>query len=181
MLDPLIFLHLPKTAGTSFKFILHEVLPPGTVLSEVNSDPNLGVVRALMAMGPGQRRNLKAVAAHVPYVLHTLLPRANYATTLREPVARVLSTFYFAKSRTEFEFSKKIAVGMTIGEFAADIFNDNTQVRRLMKYPDVRRDDVFFHPPAGQLTRAHLDDAKDTGTHRPENRCRPRMATDQAA
>jgi hypothetical protein len=158
----LIFLHIPKAAGTSFKFALQELLPPETLIYAVNGDPNIVVVRALMAMDPQQRAKLKAIMAHVPYGLHTLFPGARYVTLLREPVARILSTYYFLKSRTEFEFSKKIAAGMTIDEFAVDVFNDNAQVRRLMKYPDISRDDVFFHPPAGQLERAHLDDAKDT-------------------
>jgi hypothetical protein len=162
MLHPLIFLHLPKAAGTSFKFALQELLPPGTLMYAVNGDPNREVVRALMAMDPKQRAELKAIMAHVPYGLHTLFPRAKYVTILREPIARVLSTYYFAKSRTEFDFSRKIAAGMTIEEFAADVFNENAQVRRLMKYPDISREDVFFDPPAGQLTHAHLDDAKDT-------------------
>lgn len=162
MLHTLIFLHLPKTGGTSFKFALQELLPPGALIYEVGGAPNHEVVRALMAMDATRRAQLKAVMAHVPYGLHTLFPGAKYVTMLREPIARVLSTYYFAKSRTEFEFSKKIAAGMTIEEFAADVFNDNAQVRRLLKYRDISRDDVFFDPPAGRLKSDHLDDAKDT-------------------
>jgi hypothetical protein len=162
MLHPLIFLHLPKAAGTSFKLALRELLPLGTLISEVNGSPDLEVVRALTTMDPQQRAKLRAVMAHVPYGLHTLLPKAKYVTVLREPISRLLSTYYFAKSRSEFEFSKKIAAGMTIEEFAADVFNENAQVRRLMKYPDISREGVFLDPPAGQLTRTHLDDARDT-------------------
>jgi sulfotransferase famil protein len=162
MLHTLIFLHLPKTAGTSFKFALQELLPPGALLYEVGGAPNHEVVRALMAMDASQRAQFKAIMAHVPYGLHVLFPEAKYVTMLREPVARILSTYYFAKSRTEFELSNKIAAGMTVEEFAADVFNDNAQVRRLLKYPDISRDDVFLDPPAGQLKSAHLDDAKDT-------------------
>lgn len=162
MLHTLIFLHLPKAAGTSFKFALQELLPPGSLLYEVGGAPNHEVVRALMAMDANERARFKAIMAHVPYGLHVLFPEAKYVTMLREPVARILSTYYFAKSRTEFEYSKKIAAGMTVEEFAADTFNDNAQVRRLMKYPDISREDVFLDPPAGQLTSAHLDDAKDT-------------------
>ena len=162
MLHTLIFLHLPKAAGTSFKFALKELLPPGALLYEVGGAPNHEVVRALMAMDANERARFKAVMAHVPYGLHVLFPEAKYVTMLREPVARILSTYYFAKSRTEFEFSKKIAAGMTVEEFAAETFNDNAQVRRLMKYPDISREDVFLDPPAGQLNSAHLDDAKDT-------------------
>jgi hypothetical protein len=159
----LIFLHLPKAAGTSFKAALLEMLPLGSVISDHPSGaPVHQVVRAVMAMAPEQRSGLRAVLAHVPYGLHTLFGEAQYVTILREPVARVLSNYYYAKSRTDFDIGKKIAAGMTIEQFAADVYSDNAQVRRLMKYTNISREDVFSDPPAGQLTRTHLEDAKDT-------------------
>jgi hypothetical protein len=156
MPSTLIFLHLPKTAGTSFKSaLLAETL--------VSDFPGIHeVVRRVMAMDPKQRDKLRAVIAHQSYGLHTLFREARYVTILREPIARLLSNYYFAKSRPELEIAGKIAAGMTIEEFAADVYSDNTQVRRLMKYPDISREDLFSNLPAGQLTRANLDDAKDT-------------------
>jgi hypothetical protein len=161
-LRAVLFLHIPKTAGTSFKLALRDCLPAGRLMFDVNGAPNHEVVESLFAMAPERRARLKVIGAHVPYGLHELFPGAGYVTLLREPIERVLSTYYFAKSRTELRWSREIADGMTIEEFAEDVFNDNAQVRRLMKYSNIARADVFEHPPAGKLTRAHLDDAKDT-------------------
>lgn len=108
MLHTLIFLHLPKAAGTSFKFALQELLPPGALLYEVGGAPNHEVVRALMAMGANERARFKAGMAHVPYGLHVPFPEAKYVTMLREPVARILSTYYFAKAGPNSNSAKRL-------------------------------------------------------------------------
>jgi hypothetical protein len=52
-----------------------------------------------------QRRLLRAILAHVPYGLHNLFDAARYATILREPVARILSNYCYAKYRLDFDIS----------------------------------------------------------------------------
>lgn len=94
-----IFLHIPKTAGTTLNRIIEGQYSPFEIFT---MDPYR--IRAtperLKRLSEGRRRRLRVVRGHMFYGIHEFLPQgATYITMLRDPVARALSTYYFILRR----------------------------------------------------------------------------------
>jgi Galactose-3-O-sulfotransferase len=95
----LIFLHIHKTAGTTLNRILDWQYNPFSIFT---IDPyNIRATADRFKSLPEQRRRrLEVVRGHLFYGIHKYLPQGgNYITMLREPVARLLSTYYFILRR----------------------------------------------------------------------------------
>ena len=90
---PLVFLHLPKTAGTTLKAIIEGVYTPERVL---NLRVAQGGIRRLLAMPADKRTRYDIVAGHLDWRVTTLLPASRVITVLRDPVDRFLSWYYYA-------------------------------------------------------------------------------------
>lgn len=91
-----IFLHIPKTAGTSLVQMMKAALPPGEYLDLYGVNRTTDVlVRDLAALSPERKAKIRFAAGHqVWYGIHEALQRpARYITFLRSPVARVLSCY----------------------------------------------------------------------------------------
>jgi hypothetical protein len=104
----LIFLHIPKTAGTTLNRIIEWQYNP---LAIFTMDPYR--IRAtperLRTLSEARRRGIKMVRGHFYYGLHDLLPQGGtYMTVLREPVARFLSAYYFLQRRPLHPMHRKV-------------------------------------------------------------------------
>jgi hypothetical protein len=93
-----IFLHLPKTAGTT----VNRLIEWEYRLSEMYSiDPVLFEWSAahLRKLPSWRLRKIRMFKGHMTFGLHEVLPQpATYITVLRDPVDRVISAFYFMRS-----------------------------------------------------------------------------------
>ena len=93
--EAVIFLHIPKTAGTTLNRIIEWQYNP---LSIFTVDPyriRATIVR-FKTFSEQRRRRFRVVRGHLRYGIHEFLPQgATYITLLREPAARLLSTYYF--------------------------------------------------------------------------------------
>jgi len=96
--EAVIFLHVPKTAGTTLNRLIEWEYP----LFEIYSvDPVFFRWSALHLWQLPVRRLKKTrmFKGHMLFGLHKILPqRATYITVLREPADRVISAFYFMRS-----------------------------------------------------------------------------------
>ena len=104
----LIFLHIPKTAGTTLNRIIEWQYNP---LSIFTMDPYRirATVDRLKTLSEQRRRRLQVVRGHLFYGVHELLPQgATYITMLREPVARFLSSYYFIQRRPFHPMHRKV-------------------------------------------------------------------------
>ncbi len=104
----LIFLHIPKTAGTTLNRIIEWQYNP---LAIFTMDPYR--IRAtperLGKLSEGRRRRLRMVRGHLYYGIHELLPQGGtYFTMLREPVARFFSSYYFIQRRPLHPMHRKV-------------------------------------------------------------------------
>jgi hypothetical protein len=116
-MDPraLIFLHIPKTAGTTLNRIIEWQYSPFEIFT---MDPYR--IRAtperLKRLPEGRRRRLRMVRGHMFYGIHEFLPQgATYITMLRDPVPRALSAYYFILRRPLNPFHRKVKKeGLTI-------------------------------------------------------------------
>jgi hypothetical protein len=96
--EAVIFLHLPKTAGTTLNRLIEWEYP----LSRMYSiDPVLFTWSAahLRRLSRNRLKKTCMFKGHMLFGLHEVLPQpATYITVLRDPVDRVLSAFYFMRS-----------------------------------------------------------------------------------
>jgi len=97
--EALIFLHIPKTAGTTLNRIIEWQYSP---LAIYTMDPHRirATAERFKRLPEARRRRLQVVRGHLFYGIHEFLPQgATYITMLRDPVARLLSSYYFILRR----------------------------------------------------------------------------------
>ena len=96
--EAVIFLHLPKTAGTT----VNRLIEWEYRLSEMYSiDPVLFKWSAghLRRLPPERLKKIRLFKGHMLFGLHEVLSQpATYVTVLRDPVDRIISAFYFMRS-----------------------------------------------------------------------------------
>jgi hypothetical protein len=96
--EAVIFLHVPKTAGTTLNRLIEWEYP----LFEIYSvDPVFFRWSAshLWQLPARRLKRTRMFKGHMLFGLHKILPqRATYITVLREPIDRVISAFYFMRS-----------------------------------------------------------------------------------
>jgi hypothetical protein len=106
--EALIFLHIPKTAGTTLNRIIEWQYNP---LSIFTLDPYRfrATAERFKTLSEERRRRFRVLRGHLYYGLHEFLPQgATYITMLREPVARFLSSYYFILRRPLHPLHRKL-------------------------------------------------------------------------
>jgi hypothetical protein len=100
----LIFVHIPKTAGTSFKSLLNKVYTPSeTIVIDSSSwykDTNYSLLSNRSCL-PGAQQiqpssSIKYIVGHfnADHFIN-LYPNANYITWVRDPIQRLLSNYNY--------------------------------------------------------------------------------------
>lgn len=93
---PLVFVHIPKAAGTSLKDLIARVYAGRPSLFFTPGD---GRLERFAALPPASRAGCAVVAGHEPFGLHRVFDgtgaRPAVITVLREPVARVISLYNY--------------------------------------------------------------------------------------
>ena len=129
--EALIFLHIPKTAGTTLNRIIEWQYSP---LAIFTMDPHRirATAERFKRLPEARRRRLQVVRGHLFYGIHEFLPQgATYITMLREPVARLLSSYYFVLRRPLNPLHRKLKKERLGVEDCIRLFPDrnNTQCR----------------------------------------------------
>lgn len=93
-----IFLHVPKTAGTTLRSILVDVYGPDRILNGYQYPSLVSAAAYVNSLDETSRSNAEIFASHLEFGLHRHLSgNSQYITILRNPIDRVLSTYYFMK------------------------------------------------------------------------------------
>jgi sulfotransferase famil protein len=94
----LIFCHVPKTAGTTLNRIIESQYNPLRIHSIPGAKRIVGIER-FKRLPERRRRRIQVLKGHIEYGLHAYLPQpSTYMTMLREPVAQVISSYYYGLS-----------------------------------------------------------------------------------
>jgi Sulfotransferase family len=96
--EALIFLHLPKCAGTTLNRIIEWEYDPMRVFS---IDPIffLWSYKKLNRWPTRRLGRMQVFKGHMPFGIHRRLPQpSTYITFLRDPVERVISAYFFARN-----------------------------------------------------------------------------------
>jgi hypothetical protein len=90
----LIFLHLPKTAGSTLARVIEQQYPAGAVLALYDSATG----EELRSIPEDRMRRLRVVMGHFYFGAHRFASRpATYVTVLRDPIERVISHYYYVR------------------------------------------------------------------------------------
>lgn len=118
-----IFIHIPKTGGTTLNTIFKSQYEPKQYL-----DHNFYIdrVTSFDQLTAAEKESIEAVAGHYFYGTHEYFPKAHrYFTMLRDPVDRVLSLYYFLQTYPGYERVRE----MTLEEYVkaeAEAYNFQT-------------------------------------------------------
>lgn len=152
----LLFIHVPKTAGTTIDSVLHRQFPAEQIYT-VRKDIQ-GSYKAYVEMDPGKRAHFRVVKGHIPFGVHEHVPGPYaYFTFLREPIDRTISHYYFLRRKTTHPLSDKLGeYGLSLKEILElelDKMMFNAHTRLLSG--------AWYEPMPGKCTREHLEQAKE--------------------
>jgi len=86
-----IFVHIPKTAGTTLYQIIDRNYAPDAIHTARPAD----MVRAIKTLDDARKAKIRILRAHAGFGLHESLPGPwAYFTILRDPIERVISYYY---------------------------------------------------------------------------------------
>ncbi|HUH94031.1 MAG TPA: sulfotransferase family 2 domain-containing protein [Casimicrobiaceae bacterium] len=92
---PWLFLHVPKTAGSSVYSILRTLLKPPELLK---LHPDGETLRRIRALPVPHRARLRMLYGHVDvHITRQIVPLQRCVTLLRDPVQRIVSYYAFAR------------------------------------------------------------------------------------
>lgn len=160
MPDQLIFIHIPKTAGSSF---LSTVLKPNLGSEEIYRVSG-GFIGPLKQGELTRMRQVSLVYGHVPYGIHLLTRQpAQYITFLRNPLDRAISWYYWIKDLERVDLFRRhplrnYADSVSIKEFYENRTHSNEQTRYLAG-PFSKG--LYALWPFERLDRWHLKRAKN--------------------
>jgi len=153
--DTIIFLHIPKTAGTTLDRILHQEYEPQQIY-------NLGQtvqksIRAYQELATEEKEVIRIVSGHTPYGFHKYVPGSStYFTFLRDPVDRVVSFYHFVKNQEQHYLNTAATKEFSgIKPFVSSGITtmvDNGQTRLISG--------VWLEPRFGEITSQTFEQAK---------------------
>lgn len=131
----LVFDHIPKTAGTTFRrSYLTCALPRDERLILSGGEHNESERQRLISMTPDKRQRLRVVAGHGAESLRPHLPGARFITLIRDPVDRAISSYLHARFHEGGDelWAAVRQNGLTLGEFVRRYVPPDAQSRLLV-------------------------------------------------
>ncbi len=108
-----IYLHIPKAAGTTLHRIIKRQYPPDAVFEVDPGAPDAkeDSIHALKALSDSHRSRIRFLTGHVPFGVHQWVAEpALYVTLLRDPVERAISDYYYIRNTPQHPFHQQMMV-----------------------------------------------------------------------
>jgi hypothetical protein len=117
--ETLIFVHVPKAAGSTLNTIIRDLYGRDAIchINGYRTDSE-GVLK-LRGLPAEQRRKIKVLCGHIPFGLHDHVPQPfTYVTIVRDPVERIISYYYYVARRPDHFHHQVVAGGkMSLAEY----------------------------------------------------------------
>lgn len=129
---PIVFAHVPKTAGATLRKLLIAVYGEQAVYWVLPGQSERSL-KELANMPMSRRRELKVVTGHLPFgLIDHLLPKPpDYITLLRDPVSRIRSLYQYIASDPGHQHHALVR-SCSISEFVSanlsDLYNHQTRL-----------------------------------------------------
>jgi hypothetical protein len=130
--DPaLIFVHPPKTAGSTLSRIMDWEYSPRSICNIDGRSYYLSYQR--VCGWPSERlATMKLFKGHIPFGLHRFTPQpTTYITILREPINRTLSEYYYRRHRRTHPIADRDAKRLCLEEYLAKVPYNNPQTKAI--------------------------------------------------
>ncbi|MBI4530369.1 MAG: sulfotransferase family 2 domain-containing protein [Candidatus Latescibacteria bacterium] len=116
----LIFLHIPKAAGTTLHSILNREYRSQGIFT-INGRQVKKSVKEFMNLPYEQRAKIRLLKGHMSFGLHKLLPNPSvYITMLRDPVDRIISHYYFVLRTPQHRLYERVtSQNMSLEEYVS--------------------------------------------------------------
>jgi len=123
----LVFVHIPKAAGTTLHHILKRAVGARKSLHAGKS----WETQALREMPQRKAQKFKLISAHMiqPELEKVCGQNADYVTVTRDPVDRFVSLYYFLQAQTQHE-QHKLYADMSLEDFLVEYESDGALLLR---------------------------------------------------
>ncbi|MDP7527511.1 MAG: sulfotransferase family 2 domain-containing protein [Candidatus Marinimicrobia bacterium] len=154
MNDTLIFLHLPRTGGTTLRDILFRQYPADETFENktlTDTDDNFN------ERNMDEKSGFKLIKGHVYFGIHQFIPQpCSYFSMMRYPIERTISAYNYIKNRPSHQFHE-LANKLSLGEFIESGQNqmvNNGQTRLIAGRH------TALEIPFNEMNTDHLEQAK---------------------
>ena len=129
MKELILFLHIPRTGGTTFRDLIRRQYKQYEILEIKHFDNAIGTIKNI----PEEKiQLLKIVIGHFPFGIHQYFPQScKYITFIRHPISRVISTYNYTLNNQNHPHHEEVSK-MSISDYIKsniEIFIDNGQLR----------------------------------------------------
>jgi hypothetical protein len=130
----LIFLHIPKSAGTTVNRLIEGEYPLFQIFS-VDPVFSRWSRRHLWSLPSGRLKRFRVFKGHMPFGLHKIVPQpATYFAVFRDPINRVISAFYFMRNYVLHPNHWKLR-RLGLEDFVRNSPRDNVQTKMIAGAP----------------------------------------------
>ncbi len=149
-----IFVHIPKTAGTSLHTTMTVQYGHGRSYWFGKQQGEAEAKQHFAELSVENRKKLRLIRGHIPFGWHEHVPGPfTYISLLRDPVDRVISLYFYGLKAVGTLWHEQATAAGSLRNYiesGVTLLTDNAQVRQLSG----------SSPPFGQVTQETLDLAK---------------------
>jgi hypothetical protein len=127
----LIFVHPPRTAGTTLSRIMHWEYSPLHVC-DIDGRFYYWSLQKVSGWPKERLARMKVFNGHIPFGLHRFIPQpTTYITILRDPVNRTISEYYAHRHRRTHPIIDRDAKRLSLEEYVAQVSYNNPQTKAI--------------------------------------------------